>query len=55
MDMFKTCKADVENQISKTIKMVRSDRGGEYDSTPLITYCALNDTIHQTTARYAPQ
>ena len=35
--------------------MVRSDRGGEYDSTPLAEYCALNGIIHQTTAPFTPQ
>ena len=28
--MFKKFKAEVENQLSKRIKTVRSDRGGEY-------------------------
>ena len=28
--MFKNFKAEVENQLSKKIKVVRSDRGGEY-------------------------
>ena len=30
MDVFKNFKAEVENQLSKKIKVVRSDRGGEY-------------------------
>ena len=30
LDVFKTFKAEVENQLGKTIKQVRSDRGGEY-------------------------
>ena len=30
--MFKNYKAEVENQLNKTIKSVRSDRGGEYYS-----------------------
>ena len=30
LDMFKNFKAEVENQLSKKIKAVRSDRGGEY-------------------------
>ena len=29
-DAFKTYKAEVENQMDKKIKIVRSDRGGEY-------------------------
>ena len=55
MDMVKTYKAEVENQLSKTIKMVKSNRGGEYDSTPLAEYCALNDIVHQTMALYTLQ
>ncbi|GJX95200.1 putative zinc finger, CCHC-type containing protein [Tanacetum coccineum] len=30
LDMFKTFKAEVENQLDRKIKVVRSDRGGEY-------------------------
>ncbi|GJX88605.1 putative RNA-directed DNA polymerase [Tanacetum coccineum] len=30
VDMFKTFKAEVENQLDRRIKVVRSDRGGEY-------------------------
>lgn len=37
LDMFKTYKAKVENQLNKNIKLLRSDRGGEYESTlPLL-------------------
>ena len=30
LDVFKAYKAEVENQLNKKIKAVRSDRGGEY-------------------------
>ena len=30
MDVFKSFKAEVENQLNKRIKKVKSDRGGEY-------------------------
>ena len=30
MDVFKSFKAKVENQLNKRIKKVKSDRGGEY-------------------------
>jgi len=30
LDVFKTFKVEVENQLNKRIKCVRSDRGGEY-------------------------
>ena len=52
--MFKLYKTEVENQLGKTIKMVRSDRGGEYD-VPLNEFCAQHGIIHQTTTPYSPQ
>ena len=30
LDIFKIFKAEVENQLERKIKVVRSDRGGEY-------------------------
>ena len=53
--MSKKYKVKVENHLPKTIKIVRSDRGGEYDSTPLAEYCALNDLVHQIMALNTPQ
>ena len=50
--MFKLYK--IENQLGKTIKMVRSDRGGEYDA-PLNDFCAQHGIIRQTTTLYSPQ
>ena len=41
IDVFKTCKNEVENQKNKTLKMLRSDKGGEYKSTALSEFCAL--------------
>ena len=52
--MFKLYKTEVENQLGKTIKTVRSDGGGEYDA-PLNEFCAQHGIIHQTTAPYSPQ
>ena len=31
IDAFKQYKIEVENQLNKKIKMIRSDRGGEYE------------------------
>ncbi|RVW11853.1 Retrovirus-related Pol polyprotein from transposon TNT 1-94 [Vitis vinifera] len=42
IDVVKTYKNDVENQENKTLKMLRSDRGGEYESTTLSEFCALH-------------
>ncbi|CAL8091268.1 unnamed protein product [Prunus armeniaca] len=55
LDMFKTYKAEVENQLNRKIKVLRSDRGGEYESTAFAEFCATNGIIHQTTAPYTPQ
>ena len=52
---FKTYKAEVENQLEKKIKVIRSDRGGEYESAAFSDFCAQNGIVHQTTAPYTPQ
>ena len=54
IDVFKTYKNEVENQKNKTLKMLRSDRGGEYESTALFEFCALHGIVHQTTTPYRP-
>ena len=38
----------------KKIKVLRSDRGGEYDS-PFVNICAQYGIIHETTVPYLPQ
>ena len=47
-------KNEVENQINKKIKVLRSDRGGEYES-PFGEFCLQHGIIHQTTAPYSSQ
>ena len=47
-------KNEVENQLNKKIKVLRSDRGGEYES-PCIDVCAQHEIIHETTTPYSPQ
>ncbi|CAA7023934.1 unnamed protein product [Microthlaspi erraticum] len=54
LEKFKEYKTEVENQLGKTIKMVRSDRGGEYDG-PFNAFCQEKGIIHQTTAPYSPE
>ena len=54
-DMFKVCKAEVENQLEKKIKMLRSDRGGEYFSNEFDLYCEQHGIIHHRTAPFTPQ
>lgn len=53
IEMFKHYKTEVENQLSKRIKILRSDRGGEYVA-PFGEYCAQQRNINQTTALYSP-
>lgn len=52
--MFIQYKNEVENQLSKKIKVLRSDRGGENEA-PFAQLCAEHGIIHQTTASYSPQ
>ena len=50
---FVLYKNEVENQLNKKIKVLRSDRGGEYES-PFVDFCAQHRIIHDTTAPYSP-
>jgi len=52
---FKTYKAEVENQLSTTIKVLRSDRGGEYFSAEFDAYYEEYGIIHECSAPHTPQ
>ena len=52
-DMFLSYKAEVENQLDRKIKRIRSDRGGEY--IPLNDYCEKEGIIHEVTPPYSPE
>lgn len=39
--MFKTFKALVEKSMGKAIKILRTDRGGEYNSQKFASFCAM--------------
>ena len=54
LEMFKHFKNEVENQLDRNIKVIRSDRGGEYEA-PFGDFCSQHGIIHQTTAPYSPQ
>ncbi|XP_075475084.1 retrovirus-related Pol polyprotein from transposon TNT 1-94 isoform X1 [Primulina tabacum] len=54
IDKFVKYKSEVENQLSKKIKVLRSDRGGEYES-PFAEFCAQHGIKHERTAPYSPQ
>ena len=52
-DMFLSYKAEVENQLDRKIKRIRSDRGGEY--IPLNDYYEKEGIIHEATPPYSPE
>ena len=54
IEKFSLYKTEVENQLNKKIKVLRSDRGGEYVAQ-FGEFCAQHGIIHQTTAPYSPQ
>ncbi|GKA81409.1 retrotransposon protein, putative, ty1-copia subclass, partial [Tanacetum coccineum] len=54
IDKFVLYKTEVENQFGKIIKVVQSDRGGEYVA-PFAELCAIHGIRHEFTAPYSPQ
>ena len=54
IEKFVLYKNEVENQLNRKIKVLRSDRGGEYES-PFVDLCAQHGIIHGNTAPYLPQ
>jgi transposase InsO family protein len=54
-DYFKIYKAEVENQLERTIKCPRSDRGGEYFSKIFDEFCEEYGIIHERTSPYSPE
>ena len=54
LEKFVFYKAEVENQLNKKIKVIRSDRGGEY-VTPIGDYCGQHGIRHEVTPPYSPQ
>ncbi|KAF5775122.1 putative RNA-directed DNA polymerase [Helianthus annuus] len=54
-EAFKIYKAEVEKQKEKRIKILRSDRGGEYFNRRFDAFCEEEGIIHERTAPYTPQ
>ncbi|URE42102.1 Retrotransposon protein [Musa troglodytarum] len=52
---FKAYKAEVENQLGKKIKVLRSDRGGEYFSSEFNMFCEQHGIIHECSAPRTPE
>ena len=53
LEKFMHYKNEVENQLGRKIKAIRSDRGGEYDA-PFDRLCQEHGIIHQTFPPYTP-
>ncbi|GKC53210.1 retrotransposon protein, putative, ty1-copia subclass [Tanacetum coccineum] len=53
--MFKVFKNEVGNQLGKTIKILQSDRGGEYISQEFKDYLKACGIVQQLTHPYTPQ
>ncbi|GJY52329.1 retrotransposon protein, putative, ty1-copia subclass [Tanacetum coccineum] len=54
-ETFKVFKNEVENQLGKTIKAIRSDRGGDYISQEFKDYLKANGIVQELTPPYTPQ
>ncbi|GJY50252.1 retrotransposon protein, putative, ty1-copia subclass [Tanacetum coccineum] len=54
-ETFKVFQKEVENQLGKTIKSLRSDRGGEYMSQEFLDHLKEHGIIAQRTPPYTPQ
>jgi len=53
--VFKSFKAHVENKTGKTVKTLRTDRGGDYCSTEFEVFCADHGIQRELTVAYTPQ
>jgi transposase InsO family protein len=53
--VFKIYKAEVENQLKRKIKRIRSDHGGEYFSNVFTSFYEEHGIIHERTSPYLPQ
>ena len=54
-EAFLKYKAEVENQLDRKIKRLRSDRGGEYGTNTLKDFCEKIGVIHEVSAPRTPQ
>ena len=54
-DKFKEYQSMVKKQTRKSIKVLRSDRGGEYLSTEFLDYLKVNGILFEWTSPFTPQ
>jgi transposase InsO family protein len=52
---FKIYKVEVENQLERKIKCLRSDRRGEYFSNEFSEFCTVHGIIQERMPLYSPQ
>ena len=52
---FKIWRAEVEKEMERQVKCLRSDNGGEYTSLEFRKYCEENGIKHQYTVKKIPQ
>ena len=55
LDYFKIYKAEVENQLERKIKRLRSDHGGEYFPKLLDEFFVEHGIINERTPHYSPK
>jgi transposase InsO family protein len=55
LNYFKAYKTEVENQLERKIKRLRSDRGEEYFSSEFSEFCVEHSIIHKRTPPYSLQ
>src|ERR1044072_5696308 len=54
-EIFKVFRLMVEKQSGMCIKVLRTDRGGEFCSIEMSNYCKEHGIVHEITAPYTPQ
>jgi transposase InsO family protein len=54
LNYFKAYKAEVENQLERKIKRLRSDQGEEYFSSEFSKFYVKHGIIHERTPPYSP-
>ena len=54
-NVFKAYKAEVENQLGRKIKVLRSDRGGEYFPNDFNIFCEEHGIVHKCSAPRTPE
>ena len=55
LDYFKIYMTEVENQLERKIKRLRSDHGGEYFPKNFDEFCEEHGIIHERMPPYSPQ